>query len=259
MTPSIVAFVDHEIGFRLLQKLIEHAHAGRINLVGVVTTVENGATWWPGVEGLCLEASLPLWRYQAPFHRVPTDLPVDWYLLLSWKHVLGEVLINAADKGCINLHYSLLPDYRGLYPVNWAIIEGRTMTGITYHRVNDAIDAGAVVLQATTSIRSEDTARTLQLRLDDLAVENFDALIERLLTDNPPLAEQRTASMPYKSRKAFEAACEIDLGRQYSGREIIDRLRGLTFFPNTRNAYFLDPATGRRIYVSLNIVAEAGD
>lgn len=255
----IVPFVDHEVGYRLLQKLITCAAAGRIAIPAIVTTLENGNSWWPGVEQLCARAGIPLIRYAAPFPAPQLIQPADWFLLLSWKHIIPMELIRMPQRGVLNLHYSLLPDLRGVYPVNWAIVEGKRYTGLTFHFVNERIDDGRIFMQFEMPVRLSDTARTLQARLDELAVSSFDELLERLMTHEPcdaaapQGAERRSA---YYSRGRFAAACAVDLDKHYRAIDLINLLRGLTFFEESNNAYIVDPENGKKIYISVRLREE---
>ena len=105
----IIAFVDHEIGYRLLEKIAFNQKTFACELVAVVTTQDNGNKWWPGVEGLCQKVGIPLHRYSDPFIALNNYDNIDWYFLLSWKHIIPKTLIERPKHGAINLHYSLLP------------------------------------------------------------------------------------------------------------------------------------------------------
>lgn len=260
MSLRIIAFIDHEIGFRLLKKLISIAEKkSEVQLVAVVTTLENGKMWWPGVESLCSEARIPFFRYSANFAETLAYENIDWYFLISWKHIIPEVLISHPVKGVINLHYSLLPEYRGVYPVNWAIIDGKEKTGVTYHFVNSNIDDGPIILQGEALILSNDTARSLQIRLDDLADELFDELLQRISKNK--LGEDLIRASPnvlgsYKVRGDFNKIRQVDLGRNYLGSELLNLLRGMTFLPGSKNAYFVEPVSGKKFYLNLKIEEE---
>lgn len=257
----IVPFVDHEIGYRLLQQLLAHAAKGRLEIPAVVTTPENMDSWWPSVDELCRQANIPLYLYENSFSADFLDQQPDWFLLLSWKHIIPLRLIQRPKHGVLNLHYSLLPEFRGVYPVNWAIINGKRVTGFTYHFVNDNIDDGEIFMQAEVSIRPSDTARSLQLRIDDKVCTHFDALINRLLTHNLTTlakAPSKTSNekSEYYSRAKFEAVRRIDLTQQRSGADFFSLIRGLTFFENSNNAYVVDEESGKKIYFSLNVWEE---
>ena len=253
-----IAFVDHEIGYRLLQEMLAPGLRGKISLLAVVTSRENGTDWWPGVEALVRESALPLLRYPDDGHRLLEFGPVDFFFLLSWKYLMPPDVLSVPKIGVLNLHYSLLPKYRGVYPVNWAIIKGETETGVTFHWVNSGIDSGPIACQKNLPILPEDTARTLQLRMDDLACVLFDELICSLKNHGHHLLNNPTSNHPsaYFSREIFELANEIDFKKDYPTKDLINLLRGKTFLPHGKHAYFRDPTTRRKIYLSLVLKAE---
>lgn len=249
---NVIAFVDHEIGYRLLEKMLGVGYQRRLVIRAVVTSPDNGLKWWPGVAGIAHRNALPLLRDPVDRELLGRFGEIDYFLLLSWKNLLPPELLAIPRRGTINLHYSLLPRYRGVYPVNWAIMRGEHETGVTYHQVGRLTDAGPIVCQAHLPIRPEDTARSLQLRLDDLAYNLFDEMSRQLLEPGPwPEPEPMLSGTSYFSRRHFESTNEIDLQQTYRAGELIDLLRGKTFLPHGRNAYFIDRATGRKIYVSL--------
>jgi len=257
MIPKIVPFVDHEIGYRLLQKLVLCSAAGSIEIPAVVTTCENRNAWWPSIDEICIKAKIPILVYEAQF---PEDCLIkhrpDWILLLSWKHIIPARILSLPRVGMLNLHYSMLPAFRGVYPVNWAIINGERTTGFTYHFVNERIDDGEIFIQIEVPIYLSDTARTLHLRLDDAVCNHFDDFIERLLSYNKKnqakvSCHKSVVSSDYFSRLYFEKACLIDLNRSYRGIEFFNLLRGMSFFEDSRNAYVLDRETGKKIFITL--------
>ena len=259
--PGIVPFVDHEIGYRLLQKLVEHSGAGHFHIPAVVTTRENSKAWWPSVHEICLAASIPLIVYEEHLSADPLLRKADWFLLLSWRHIITADLLSIPRRAVINLHYSLLPSYRGVYPVNWAITNGEKKTGFTYHFVNGKIDDGEIFMQVDVPVRLSDTARVLHSRIDEEVFQHFDVFLDRLLVSDfrghsPELGKAKEAKGEYYSRAMFDRLCQIDLNKSYRGEELFNLLRGLTFFEGSRNAYIIDSDSGKRIYVSINLREE---
>ena len=259
MNRRVIAFVDHEIGYRLLEKIISTQTTSKLELVAVVTTQDNGMMWWPDVSSLCQKNKIPLHEYREPFNDTLDYVNIDLYFLISWKYIISPVLINHPKLGAINLHYSLLPEYRGVYPVNWAIIEGRKNTGVTYHLVNEKIDDGQIVCQKEISISLGDTARSLQLRLDDLAYELFDEMVDRLRHGSlqPDIFVNHTKTQEsYKSRSDFIDSNELDLNREYRAIDLLNLLRGKTFMPDSKNLYVVDSATGKHIFINVCLIVE---
>jgi methionyl-tRNA formyltransferase len=253
----IVPFVDHEIGHRLLQKLFANLVDGLYIIPAVVTTSENKDSWWPSVTNMCMEANIPLIEYGFSSEIEGVMLRADWVLLLSWKHLIRDELLCLPKQGILNLHYSLLPLYRGVYPVNWAIINGETSTGFTYHFVDREIDNGAIFMQVEVPVKLCDTARTLQLRIDDYVCDHFDDLIDKLMSDAPQrlledASKMTTHRVPdYYSRVRFLRRCHIEPDKTYKAEDLINILRGLTFFPESENAFIIDKKSGKKIFISL--------
>lgn len=256
----LVPFVDHEIGYRLLQSLIVYHEARIIEIPTVITTEENSKSWWPSVREVCDKAGLPLLLYETLLNDTSVLEKIDYILLCSWKHILPDHLIKLPRRHTINLHYSLLPSYRGVYPINWAIINGESKTGFTYHVVSSQIDAGQILMQCEVKVNKSDTARTLQLRIDDEVVERFDEFLGHIVSDGLNIKSTEFPSndfdrneRKYYSRDCFEKACFIDLSKNYSGLELFNLIRGLSFLKDSDNAYILDAETGKKVYLSITL------
>ena len=257
----IVPFVDHEIGYRLLQKLVAYSDSGCFDIPVVVTTRENGKAWWPCVREICSAVEIPLLIYEEDSAAIDSLSQVDWFLLLSWKHIIPANLMNIPKFAAVNLHYSLLPCHRGVYPVNWAITSGEKKTGFTYHLVTKQIDDGEIFMQVEVPVFLSDTARTLHSRIDDEVVQHFDEFLDRLMTSGlcghpAETIKIQNSKSTYHSREGFERACLIDLEKTYRGAEFFDLLRGLTFFEDSKNGYVIDRESGKRIYVSIKLRVE---
>lgn len=113
----------------------------------------------------------------------------DAGVVVAYGRILPPEFLSAPNRGCINVHFSLLPKYRGAAPVNWAIIEGEKETGITTMRIVEELDAGPILLQRATEIGESETAPELMKRL---AVLGADLLSDTLKTlDNIEAQPQR--------------------------------------------------------------------
>lgn len=151
--------------------------------------------------------------------------------------MLPEVVWKTPELGTFNLHASLLPNYRGAAPINWAIINGETKTGVSTFFIDDKIDTGAIILSAETDIAPDENVGQLHDRLMVLGSEtvldtlrliekgNFSTIIQK---DNP---EIKTA---YKLNKEN---CKIDWTK--SAFEIYNLIRGLNPYPSAW-CYFND-------------------
>jgi len=104
----------------------------------------------------------------------------DLIVVAAFGRILPPVILSLPPRGCINVHASLLPKYRGAGPIQWAIINGETETGITTMLMDEGMDTGAMLLQETIPITPDDTAGTLSPRLAELGGRLLVKTITRL-------------------------------------------------------------------------------
>src|SRR3990172_7198776 len=114
-----------------------------------------------------------------PIRQITGEQP-DLLVVAAYGQILSNQLLEVPRLGGINLHASFLPKYRGAAPVNWAIYHGESVTGVTVIRMTPRIDAGAILLQAQTTIGLEETAGELELRLAELGAPLVREAIDRL-------------------------------------------------------------------------------
>jgi methionyl-tRNA formyltransferase len=143
--------------------------------------------------------------------------------------MLPEVVWKMPKLGTFNLHASLLPNYRGAAPINWAIINGETKTGVTTFFIDDKIDTGAMILSSEISISPNEYAGELHDRLMNLGcitvVETL-KLIENNIATTTIQSENSEIKTAYKLNKEN---CKIDFSK--SGQEIQNLIRGLSPYP----------------------------
>ena len=106
----------------------------------------------------------------------------DAAIVVAYGKILPEEFLNAPRRGCINVHFSLLPKYRGAAPVDWAIVNGEKETGVTTMKVVSALDAGPILLQRSTEIKEDETAPELLARLAEIGAELLSETLERFDT-----------------------------------------------------------------------------
>ncbi len=150
----------------------------------------------------------------------------DMFVVVAFR-MLPEAVWNMPPHGTFNLHASLLPRYRGAAPINHAIINGDTMTGVTTFLLNHQIDEGKILLQAETPITPNDNAGTLHDRLAamgrELVVKTLDGIEAGTLTPRPQ------EGTPTEAPKIFKDDCFIDFNRP--ARQVVDFIRGLSPYP----------------------------
>lgn len=144
--------------------------------------------------------------------------------------MLPEQVWAMPEYGTFNLHASLLPQYRGAAPINWAIINGEPMTGVTTFFIRQEIDTGTIILQEEEPIADHDTAGTLHDRLMVKGARLVLRTVRAIAAGNPALMEQPQGGAYKTAPKIFREHCRIDW---HQGAEQIRNLvRGLNPFPS---------------------------
>ncbi len=99
---------------------------------------------------------------------VLSKLSPDAIVVVAYGHIIPPWMIDLPRFGCVNLHASLLPKYRGAAPIAWALIRGERTTGVTTMKIDPGLDTGDILLQREVEIRDDDTAETLSQRLSEI-------------------------------------------------------------------------------------------
>jgi methionyl-tRNA formyltransferase len=178
-------------------------------------------------------------KYQIPVLQ-PTNLKSPEFLevLSSFKadiqvvvafRMLPEVVWNMPPLGTFNLHASLLPNYRGAAPINWAIINGETETGVTTFFLKHEIDTGSIIFQQKEPIYPEDNVGTLYERLMEKGAKLVLKTIEAVANGNISTEVQKESENLRHAPKIFKETCEIDWNK--SAEEIHNLVRGLSPYP----------------------------
>jgi methionyl-tRNA formyltransferase len=143
--------------------------------------------------------------------------------------MLPEVVWNMPPLGTFNLHASLLPNYRGAAPINWAIINGETETGVTTFFLKHEIDTGSIIFQEKETIYPEDNIGTLYERLMKKGAKLVLKTIEAVASEKISAKPQEEISDLKHAPKIFKETCEIDWNK--SAEEIHNLVRGLSPYP----------------------------
>ncbi len=113
------------------------------------------------------------------------DIQADVFVVVAYGQILSQKILNMPKLGCINVHGSLLPKYRGAAPIQWAIANGESITGITTMQMDAGIDTGAMLLKAELEILPEDNTDTLSAKLANLGADLLIDTLRRLETITP--------------------------------------------------------------------------
>lgn len=156
------------------------------------------------------------------------QLAPDLIVVAAYGRILPQEILDAPPLGCINVHSSLLPKYRGSAPIHWAILNGDQETGVTIMHMALALDAGDIIAQKTTPIDPDETVETLHDRLAQLGAELLVETVARIAdgtATRTPQEESQITLAPMLSR----ALSPMDWTRP--ARALHDQVRGLIPWP----------------------------
>jgi methionyl-tRNA formyltransferase len=208
------------------------------NIVGVITAPDK-----PAGRGMKLNESAvkkyavdhnlnvlqPEKLKSAAFLEELTSLNADLQIVVAFR-MLPEVVWNMPAMGTINLHGSLLPQYRGAAPINWAVINGEKETGVTTFKLKHEIDTGDILLQERFAIGADETAGEVHDRMKGIGAVVLVETVKGLAEDKLQEIPQSSFSGELKhAPKIFTETCKIDWNR--SADEIHNLVRGLSPFP----------------------------
>ena len=159
-----------------------------------------------------------------------SDWRPDVMAVTAFGRILPKTILDLPPKGCINVHASLLPRYRGAAPIQWALIRGESVTGITTMRMDEGMDTGDVLLQATMPIAPEDTAAELGARLATVGGALLVETLKRVDAGSvvPQKQDEARATLAPLLRK------EDGMMRWTSSAvDIVNRMRGCSPWPGS--------------------------
>lgn len=158
----------------------------------------------------------------------------DVMVVVAYGHILPPWMLQLPRLGCLNVHASLLPKYRGAAPIQWAIIRGERITGITTMKIDAGLDTGDILLQREIEIHDDDTTETLSERLSAIGAELMAETLRGLAAGNcqPHPQDSQAASLAPILRKEDG---RIDWSQ--TSQEIARRVRGLRPWPGAYTTF----------------------
>ncbi len=225
-----------EIAVPSLKALLESGE----KVVGVVTQPDKPAgrgreVTPPPVALFAREKKLPLLqpvtlKNNPDFLKTLRELAPDLIVVVAYGKILPRELLDLPPRKCLNVHFSLLPKYRGAAPVQWALINDEEETGVTTFLIGEKVDAGPIFLQKKVLINSEDTTEILGQRLALVGAEILAETVQGI-------KENRLDPIPQNDRLATMAPLlkkedgKIDWGRKAT--TIANQVRGMNPWPGT--------------------------
>ncbi|MDE5993716.1 MAG: methionyl-tRNA formyltransferase, partial [Oscillospiraceae bacterium] len=156
-----------------------------------------------------------------------TELAPDLIIVVAYGKILPKAILDA-PKYCINVHASLLPKYRGAGPIQWSVLNGEKVTGVTTMLMAEGIDTGDMLLSKSTEIGENETASELHDRLSELGAEVLLETVKAVKSDSltpVPQEDSQSTHAPMLTKDM----CPIDFSK--SAQEVHNQIRGLSAFP----------------------------
>ncbi len=224
-------------------------HSNGYNIVGVVTMpdkpagrghhlLQSAVKKYAVVHGLKLMQPVKL--KDPEFVEELRGLDADLFIVIAFR-MLPEVVWTMPRLGTFNLHASLLPKYRGAAPINWAVINGDTETGVTTFFLKHEIDTGDIISQEKIEIRPDDNVGDVHDRLMSLGAQLTLDTVEHIIKDDlkPIPQDQLTGGVePTPAPKIFKDTCHIDWTKPNT--QIHNLVRGLSPYPAAWSGLTLD-------------------
>jgi UDP-4-amino-4-deoxy-L-arabinose formyltransferase/UDP-glucuronic acid dehydrogenase (UDP-4-keto-hexauronic acid decarboxylating) len=222
-----VVFAYHDMGCAGVNALV----AAGYDITAIYTHPDSPAEnhFFGSVARIAAEHGIPVYAPDDVNHplwvdRIKSAQP-DVIFSFYYRNLLNDEILNSASVGAFNLHGSLLPAYRGRAPLNWALVNGETETGVTLHRMVSRADAGAIVAQLPVAIGATDTALTLHNKLTEAASDLLEDMLPVIKTGHFPLVEQDHSKATVFGRRTPQDGC---INWQSPAHEINNLVRAVT-------------------------------
>jgi methionyl-tRNA formyltransferase len=164
----------------------------------------------------------------------------DFIIVAAYGQLLPAAILALPSRGCLNVHTSLLPQYRGAAPIQWAILDGRHETGVTIMKMAEKLDTGDILAQRPTPIAPGDTATTLHDRLARIGAELLLETLANAVNDNITPRPQSDTDATY-ARKITKADGRLDWASP--APELWNRVRALVPWPVAFALWTVGPKT----------------
>lgn len=186
----------------------------------------------PPVKECALQSNIPVFQPQSLRNDETIELikgmNADIIIVVAYGKILPVQILNAAKYGCINVHASILPKYRGAAPIQWAVINGDKETGVTIQQMNEGVDTGDILRIEKTEIPFEETSEQLFERLSYIGADALLKTLEDIEHDNLNPVAQSDGDFGY-AKKITKELSPIDWNQ--SAESVHNLVRGLQTWP----------------------------
>jgi len=234
---KVVFFGTPEFAILPLEALIE---AKDIDVVAVVTQDDKPVgrkqeLTAPPVKNAALEQDIPVLqpttlRKNPQILELLEGLEADFFAVVAYGKILPKEVLDIPKYGCINLHGSLLPQYRGASPVEEALLQGDAQTGVSFIQMNEELDAGDILVVQRQAVDPEDTSETLRRKLSLLGAALFPQLLRDVVDEviQPIPQNSQNATFCHKITKQDGF---IDIYKERA-EDIVNKIRAYTPWPS---------------------------
>jgi methionyl-tRNA formyltransferase len=202
------------------------------NVVAILTFTDELAAKTSGAvpfDDISQKHNIPLYKIKGTKNEETTTLiqrlNPDTIFVVGWTRLIGKTILNIPRNGCIGLHASLLPKYRGRAPVNWVLIKGEKITGNTMMILDEGVDTGDIIAQRTIPINISDSCDSLYTKVGQAGREMIKEILIKLETNSVKRIKQNDDQATLMPKRTPEDGL-IDW--QKNGLEIFNWVRALT-------------------------------
>ena len=192
----------------------------------------------PPVKEFAVSKNIPVYQPESAkndeSYEYLKSFDADIFIVAAYGQILPQRVLDIPKYGCINIHASLLPKYRGAAPIQWCIINGETVTGVTTMQMNAGLDTGDMLMKEEVKIDDTDTGETLH---DKLAIAGVNAILKTLkqIENGTLKAEKQDDSRSCYAPMIDKTTGYIDFSK--SAKEIYNLIRALNSYPYASTTY----------------------
>ncbi|WP_122638334.1 methionyl-tRNA formyltransferase [Romboutsia sp. Marseille-P6047] len=236
---KIVFMGTPDIAVGCLQKIIDEKH----DILGVVTQPDKPVgrgkkMGMPPVKELALKYDIPVYQpikaRDEEFVKILKDLNPDLIVVVAFGQILPKAILDIPKFGCVNVHVSLLPKYRGAAPINWVIINGEEKTGVTTMYMDEGLDTGDMILTSEFELNDEITAGELHDVMKEEGAKVLKETIDLIAKGEAPRIPQNHEEFTY-APMMNKTLGQIDFSKP--AKEIHNLVRGVNPWPSAYTTY----------------------
>ncbi|SCH13387.1 Methionyl-tRNA formyltransferase [uncultured Clostridium sp.] len=236
---KIVFMGTPDIAVGCLQKIIDEKH----DILGVVTQPDKPVgrgkkMGMPPVKELALKYDIPVYQpikaRDEEFVKILKDLNPDLIVVVAFGQILPKAILDIPKFGCVNVHVSLLPKYRGAAPINWVIINGEEKTGVTTMYMDEGLDTGDMILTSEFELNDEMTAGELHDVMKEEGAKVLKETIDLIAKGEAPRIPQNHEEFTY-APMMNKTLGQIDFSKP--AKEIHNLVRGVNPWPSAYTTY----------------------